>query len=191
MRRIMYVEFKGGGQQMRYIVAFITLFAICAAASIASAQENKTTRADNAQLVASNKKPKNEVESMLEDARKRGEIIIGTCLENCDDVPAPKTIDNQAFEKGRIVLLPKPNYPRLARLASVAGVVEVQVIVDFDGSVIAANVSSGHPLFHAACLQAARESMFTTSRLDGKPVKVTGVIRYTFTLPRTSTKTFP
>ena len=127
---------------------------------------------------------------MLEAARKRGETIIRTCLENCDEHPAANTAKHEDFEKGSIVRLPKPSYPRLALVASVSGEVIVEVIVDLDGSIIAAHVASGHPLFHAACLQAARESLFTTSRLDGKPVKVTGEIRYRFTAPRVN-KTRP
>lgn len=163
---------------------FIAFWSI-SLSSPALAQETKTTtvQGDNAQLVAANKKSKNEVELMLEDARKRGETIVRTCLENCEEDLAANAVEHEGFEKGRAVRLPKPSYPRLAREASIIGVVLVQVIIDFDGSVIAASVSSGHPLFHAACLQSARESLFTTSRLDGQPVKVTGEIRYTFMLP--------
>jgi TonB family protein len=178
---------------MRYIVALTTVFTICMAASTVSPQEKQApAQMNDAQLVAANKKPKNEVELVLENARKRGETIIHTCLENCDENPEANAVENEDFAKGRIVRLPKPSYPPLARLANVSGVVIVQVIIDLDGSIIAASVSTGHPLFHPACLQAARESLFTTSTLDGKPVKVTGVIRYTFTLPRThETPPFP
>lgn len=178
-------------------LALLLLFALWSISfsSAAIAQEKRATaQAQDAELVAINKKPKNEVESMLEDARKRGETVVHTCLENCDDVPAPNTVEIEGFEKGQSVRLPKPSYPQLARAASISGVVIVQVIVDLDGSVIAANVNTGHPLFHGACLQAARESVFTTSKLNGKPVKVTGVIVYRFSLParnRTSGHVFP
>ena len=177
---------------MRYTVVLGTVFTICMAASTVSPQEKPATaQANDAQLVAANKKPKNEVELMLENARKRGETIIRTCLENCDENSDANAVENEHFAKGQIVRLPKPPYPRLAHAASVSGVVLVQVVIDLDGSVIAASVSSGHPLFHAACLQAARESLFTTSTLNAQPVKVTGVIRYTFTLPRTHQTPFP
>ena len=180
---------------MRFTIALITVFTIGMAASTALAQEKQPTSLQNdVQVVAANKKPKNEVELMLENARQRGETIIYTCLENCDNKPAAQHIEIEGFDKGRPVRLPKPSYPRLAREASITGAVIVQVIIDLDGSVIAANVNSGHPLFHAGCLQAARESMFTTSKLDGKPVKVTGEIVYRFSLPfrnRSSTPTSP
>jgi TonB family protein len=170
---------------MHHILSLLVVFSVCAS-STSVAQDNQVRdRANTEQAVAVNKKPKNEVESMLEDARKRGETIIHTCLENCEEDPGANTVEDQGFEKGRFVILPKPPYPRIARAAGISGNVIVQVIIDVDGNVIAASIASGHPLFHAVCLQAARESIFTTSRLDGVPVKVTGVIRYGFkTKPR-------
>ena len=39
---------------------------------------------------------------------------------------------------------------------------------------------SGHPLLYAACVKAARESVFTPTKLEGEAVKVTGVIQYNF-----------
>ena len=170
-------------------LALLILFSLWSISfsSAAIAQEKKATaQAQDAELVAINKKPKNEVESMLEDARKLGETIIRTCLHHCDKNAEANKLENENFLKGRFVRLPKPAFPRLARAASISGLVIVQVIIDLDGSVIAASVSSGHPLFHAACLQAARESLFTTSTLDGMPVKVTGEIRYAFIAPRTN-----
>jgi TonB family protein len=176
---------------MRYIAALITVFAL-AAATVSTQEKQSPDQVKDPQFVAANKKPKNEVELMLENARKSGETIIHACLEDCEENPEANAVENEDFAKGRIVRLPKPPYPPIARLANVSGVVIVQVIIDLDGSIIAAGVSSGHPLLNAPCLQAARESLFTTSTLDGKPVKVTGVIRYTFTLPRTSeTQPFP
>jgi len=46
--------------------------------------------------------------------------------------------------------------------------------------VIAANAISGHPLLWAACVEAAKNSLFSPTLLAGKPVKVTGVIQYNF-----------
>src|SRR5688572_33223338 len=71
---------------MRYIIALTTVFTMCMAASTVSPQEKQATAPVNdAQLIAADKKPKNEVELMLENARKSGETIIRTCLENCDE----------------------------------------------------------------------------------------------------------
>ena len=121
-------------------------------------------------------RPKNAVELMLEDAKKRGELIMGTCLENCGE-------DNQkvdGVEPGRAIELPKPVYPLIARRAHASGEVRVQVIVDTDGQVIAAAAISGHPLLQAASVTAARDTRFSPAKYNGEPVKVVGVITYTF-----------
>jgi TonB family protein len=121
--------------------------------------------------------PKNEVERMLEDAKKSGETIISACLENCDDKPV-----QQGFEPGRALVLVKPNYPMIARAAHAEGQVDVKVIIDLEGNVIAAHAIAGHPLLQATSVTAARGTTFTPAKLDGKPVKVVGIIRYTFSL---------
>jgi protein TonB len=59
----------------------------------------------------------------------------------------------------------------------------VQVLLDEEGKVIAAQaVGSGQPL-HAAAVEAAREARFKPTLLEGKPVKVSGYLAYDFALP--------
>jgi TonB family protein len=134
----------------------------------ALAQENQTTQTD---------KPKNAVDQMIEDAAKRGEPILGTCIiEDCDEDAAK--IDG--LLNGRAIRLPKPTYPGIARAAHAEGEVEVKVIIGEDGTVIAAAAISGHPLLQAASVSAARDAQFTPTLLNGKAVKVVGVIKYNF-----------
>jgi outer membrane biosynthesis protein TonB len=56
----------------------------------------------------------------------------------------------------------------------------VRVLVDFDGSVIAAAAISGHPLLQAASVNAARQARFTPMKYKGEPVKIVGIIQYHF-----------
>ena len=134
----------------------------------ASAQENQTPETD---------KPKNAVDQMLEDAAKRGESIIAACLtEDC----AKDANKIDGLVTGRALRLPKPNYPALARAANAQGEVEVKVIINEDGNVIAAASISGHPLLQAASVSAARDAQFAPTLLHGNPVKVVGVIKYGF-----------
>jgi TonB family protein len=122
--------------------------------------------------------PRSEVDKMLEEARARGETIVGArCVGDC--IEGSSAADDGAVE-GRVLRLPKPKYPLIARRARVSGAVEVKVIIDFDGQVIAASSISGHPLLRAASVEAARNTLFAPTTLEGKPVKVVGVIRYTF-----------
>lgn len=120
-------------------------------------------------------RPKNAVEQALEEAKERGETILGGCLVNCEGVTV-----RDGVEPGRVLELPKPEYPMIARAAQASGTVEVQVIIDLDGTVIAAASISGHPLLQSAAVGAARNARFTPTKVNGQPVKVVGVIQYNF-----------
>jgi TonB family protein len=81
---------------------------------------------------------------------------------------------------GKAISLPKPTYPPVARAARASGTVTVKVTVDETGKVTDARAVSGHPLLQAAAVAAARNARFSPTMLDGKPVKITGVVSYTF-----------
>ncbi len=81
---------------------------------------------------------------------------------------------------GRAVSLPKPAYPAIAKAARAGGTVGVQIIIDEEGKVISARTVSGHPLLFATSLKAACAARFSPTLLEGKPVKVTGIINYNF-----------
>lgn len=63
----------------------------------------------------------------------------------------------------------------------IAGVVTIQVLIDEKGNVAKAGILRGHRYLVERARQAACESKFSPTILDGLPVKVTGVITYTFT----------
>lgn len=81
---------------------------------------------------------------------------------------------------GRVVSLPQPKYPKIAKSAHAAGTVTVQVVIDETGDVISAVAVEGHPLLQAVSVAAARQAKFSTTKLCGEPVKVAGVITYDF-----------
>ena len=83
---------------------------------------------------------------------------------------------------GKAISLPKPPYPPIARAARASGTVAVQVVVDERGCIQSARAVSGHPLLQSAAAEAARQACFTPTRLQGQPVKVSGVITYNFVL---------
>ena len=58
--------------------------------------------------------------------------------------------------------------------------VGVRVVVDTEGKVIAASAIDGHPLLVAACVEAARETLFSPTLWEGKPVNIVGIIKYNF-----------
>jgi protein TonB len=57
----------------------------------------------------------------------------------------------------------------------------VQVLVDEKGNVVSARAVSGHPSLQAVSVAAARGAKFSPTKVNGKSVKVSGVIRYDFT----------
>ena len=81
---------------------------------------------------------------------------------------------------GKALALPQPAYPPLARAAHISGTVTVQVLIDEQGNVSAAHAVAGHPLLQTVCVAAAQQAKFSPILLEGEPVKVTGVITYTF-----------
>jgi len=157
---------------MRKLFVIASLL-ICLTSVNAIAQEKLTTQT----TATATEQPKNAVDQALAEAKHRGETIIGSCLVDCEGVAAAQGVDS-----GRVLELPKPVYPPIAMAAHASGTVEVKVIVDLDGSVIAAASISGHPLLQAAALNAARNARFSPTKLNGEPVKVVGVIQYNFVI---------
>ena len=83
---------------------------------------------------------------------------------------------------GKAVSKPAPSYPAEAKAAGASGTVTVQITISEDGTVESAKAISGHPLLHDAAVEAAKKTKFSPTRLSGQPVKVSGVVTYSFVL---------
>jgi TonB family protein len=151
---------------MNKILILLSALLILTTGSLAFAQDKKQT--------AEIERPKTEVDTLLDKAKERGELVVARCLENCGD-----RVEGEV-ETGRALEMPKPRYPEMARMAHVSGQVVVQLLIDVDGTVMAAAAVSGHPLLYGVSVEAAKNSRFSPTTLNGKPVKVTGVIYYNF-----------
>lgn len=88
---------------------------------------------------------------------------------------------------GKAVTLAKPAYPAAARAVGAQGAVNVKVMIDEEGNVVSAEAVSGHPLLQQAAVQAAQQSKFQPTTLNGQAVKVTGVVVYNFIAPDRAT----
>ncbi len=113
----------------------------------------------------------------------------GNANSNANQPPASNTNRNTNSRpisggvlNGKAISKPAPPYPPAAKAARAQGTVTVEVIVDEEGKVISAKAVSGHPLLHASAESAARQARFSPTLLSGKPVKVSGIINYNFTL---------
>jgi TonB family protein len=164
---------------MSPVKLLLIAFVLLAFMSVSAPAQDKKPGKPNPVSWSEEREPKNEVEQQLAAAAKRGEIVLATCIDAaCGDDGSDES--PVGFERGRAIKLAKPSYSSLARAAHVSGSVGVQVIIDVDGKVIAAVAVSGHPLLQAASVKAARDSEFTPTKWEGRPVKVVGVITYNF-----------
>ena len=159
---------------MNRILILFTAVLICSAGSHAFAQEKKQTP-QTTPATTETEKPKTEVDKLIDKAKEDGDLVLARCLEDCGENAVEGDVDT-----GRALELPKPDYPKIARMAHASGEVVVQLLIDKDGTVKAAVAVSGHPLLYGVCVEAARNSRFSPTTVDGKPVKVTGVITYNF-----------
>lgn len=75
-----------------------------------------------------------------------------------------------------------PRYPAIAKQSGAAGLVRVYVIVDETGKVIAVSRSEGPMLLRSAAEEAARQWSFEGISSDGRPLRLSGYIDFTFTL---------
>lgn len=94
--------------------------------------------------------------------------------------PAPTILRTSEIINGKATNLVKPPYPSIARPLRIEGAVNVQVTIDERGNVISASAVSGHPMLRQSAVQAARQSKFSPTTLNGIAVKVTGIIVYNF-----------
>jgi TonB family protein len=87
---------------------------------------------------------------------------------------------NGGVVNGKAVRLPRPGYPAAARAERASGAVSIKVVIDETGRVYSAEAVSGHPLLRGAAESAACDATFTPTSVDGKAVRVSGVITYNF-----------
>ena len=83
----------------------------------------------------------------------------------------------------RALSLPKPAYPAKARAARASGAVPVRVVINEAGTVAWAGAIGGHPLLQNAARESGCAAKFEPTTVDGRPVRVTGIVLYNF-VPR-------
>ncbi len=75
-----------------------------------------------------------------------------------------------------------PAYPDFARRARIQGIVVLLMTVDELGQPLRVQVLEGHPAFHEAAIQAARQWRFEPARLEGRPVSASFRLTLKFSL---------
>ena len=92
----------------------------------------------------------------------------------------PRRVNEGGILNGRALRLQAPAVPDKAWEAHASGLVVVVLTISEEGKVVRACAIKGHPLLWNASERAALASEFLPTKLNGKPVKVTGVITYKF-----------
>jgi TonB family protein len=161
---------------------FILLIFIASFVKPATAQE-PTPSPNNAAAANQTEKdqPKSEIDLAAEKLKQRGEKLVTLCGDKCKD---SKNGITGGVINGRAIELVTPTYPAIARAAHASGQVTVLVIIDKEGKVMAAQIVDGHPLLIVAALKAARDSRFTPTSFEEKPVAILGKIIYNFEAAR-------
>ncbi len=75
-----------------------------------------------------------------------------------------------------------PEYPAMAKQMRLAGRVELEAVIDVDGSVEKAQVISGHALLSSAAVAAMKRWKFTPFGAEGKPQRAITTISFDFKL---------
>jgi protein TonB len=96
---------------------------------------------------------------------------------------APKRIRvGGQVESARLIFQPKPEYPPLAKMARIQGVVRLDAIISKDGTIQDLKVLQGHPLLVKAALEAVQRWRYQPTLLNGEAVEVSTEIDVNFTL---------
>ncbi len=85
-------------------------------------------------------------------------------------------------EQAKLIFNPKPEYPPLAKMARIQGVVRLEAIISKDGTIQDLKVLQGHPLLVKAALDAVQRWRYQPTLLNGEPVEVVTEIDVNFTL---------
>lgn len=145
--------------------------------------------------LAANKSAKND-ESKLED---RDDLDKYTCFVQMVDLKKAseklkaldekrklflkndKEFESASIINGKALKLIKPPYPDKAKEQGFHGAVTIRVLIDETGNVIDAKSTCGDTILGLASREAALKSKFSPTTVNGKFVRVTGIIIYNFT----------
>lgn len=87
---------------------------------------------------------------------------------------------NGGILNGKARSLKIPNYPLNARSRKAEGTIPVRVTLDEQGNIVSAKAVCGDAELAAASEEAAKNAKFSPTVLDGKPVRVIGILIYKF-----------
>jgi periplasmic protein TonB len=117
--------------------------------------------------------------------------VLGSILSSAAPPPPPPPPKAEApkrirvggqVESAKAIYRPSPEYPPLAKMARIQGVVRLEAVISKDGTIQDLKVMSGHPLLVKAAMEAVQKWRYQPTLLNGEPVEVVTEIDVNFTL---------
>jgi protein TonB len=97
------------------------------------------------------------------------------------EVPKRIRVGGQV-EAAKAIYRPSPEYPPLAKMARIQGVVRLEAVISKDGTIQDLKMLSGHPLLVKSAMEAVQKWRYQPTLLNGEPVEVVTEIDVNFTL---------
>lgn len=88
--------------------------------------------------------------------------------------------DKYTFLNFEVVSAEKPYHTRAAKANGASGLVQVEILIETNGSVLTAKARTGNKLLHPEAERAALASKFNRPTLGGKPARAVGFLVYRF-----------
>ena len=92
----------------------------------------------------------------------------------------PTIGDKYSFLNSEIIDPVKPVHTNAAKNAGAKGLVQVEVLIEFDGRVLAAKARTGNRLLWPEAERAALASLLNRPNIDGRPARALGFLVYRF-----------
>lgn len=90
--------------------------------------------------------------------------------------------DKYSFLNGEVISAEKPYYTRAAKASGATGLVQVEILVSTDGSVLSAKARTGNKELWPEAERAALASKLNRPMADGRPARALGFLVYRFGL---------
>lgn len=115
--------------------------------------------------------------------------VLGSILSSSAPPPPPPKAETPKrirvggqVESAKAIYRPSPEYPPLAKMARIQGVVRLEAVISKDGTIQDLKVISGHPLLVKSAMETVQKWRYQPTLLNGEPVEVVTEIDVNFTL---------
>ncbi len=115
--------------------------------------------------------------------------VLGSILSSAAPPPPPPQAATPKrirvggqVEAAKAISKPTPEYPPLAKMARIQGMVRLEAVISRDGTIQDLKVLSGHPLLVKSAMEAVQRWRYQPTLLNGEPVEVVTEVDVNFTL---------